>query len=163
MKLILESIVNPQILWLLIRIVLTCFFYHLLLSRIIEHGMSTGVNRMPHNRLFRILSDVGSVKFLKVRRSVWASTRRNGAASPLQILLFLDQLLSPLPVFDIPSYCCTIAINYCPTTTTTRGLLITRLGQLPLPPPVIFTSRGHLCKNIDQNEKLYKWRVQVTL
>jgi hypothetical protein len=114
MKLIPKSVAHPQILWLLIRIVLTCFFHHLLLSRIIEHGMSRSVNWTPHDHPLRVLDDIGSIKLLKVRSS-WASTRRNGVASPLQILLFLDQLLSPPPVSDTtPGYCTAIALAVLP-------------------------------------------------
>jgi hypothetical protein len=67
MKLIPKSIVHPQILWLLIRIILTCLFHHLLLFGIIKHKMSTGVNQTPHDHLLRILTDIGPVKLLKVR------------------------------------------------------------------------------------------------
>ena len=74
MKLIAKPIVYPQILRLLIGIVLTCFLHHLQLSHIVEHGMSTCVNRMPHDHMIRILSDVAPVELLKMRWNIWAST-----------------------------------------------------------------------------------------
>ena len=94
MKFIPKSIVNHQVLWLLIWVVLTCFFHQLLLSHVIDHGMSMCISWTSHDYLLWIISDVASIKLLKVRWSIWKSTGRNDSASPFQVLL-LDQLISP--------------------------------------------------------------------
>ena len=106
--------------------------------------MSTCVNRTPHDYILRILSDVAPVKFLKMRWSIWASTWRNSAASPLQVLLILDHLISPSPISSNISACYITATPYGPTMTMMRHLLVSMLCCLPLPPPVIITSGGHL-------------------
>jgi hypothetical protein len=96
-------------------------------------------------------------------RSIYASIKRNGVASPLQILLFLDQLFSPPPIFDIPSCCCTTAANCCPAMTTAKNWLVMRLYHLPLPPSVIISTGSHLCKTIELNKKLLQWGLGFNL
>jgi len=62
MKLIPKPIVKPQIFRLLIWILITSLFHHLLLSCIIDHGICTGIIRMPHEHLLRVLGDIASIK-----------------------------------------------------------------------------------------------------
>ena len=70
MKLIPESVINAQILTHCIGIDPTCFLHHLQLSHIVEHGMSTCVNRTPYDYILRILSYVAPIKLLKMTWSI---------------------------------------------------------------------------------------------